>query len=177
MVWTAPMTWVDERPLTSAQLNTHIRDNLLETAPAKAFNEGGYFVTAAPHSIVQRLPMKTWIATSETTTSESYTDLATHGPVVRLTCGQSAAVFVSARMGISTAGFTMTSVKVEGQTSIDADDSRALVFGQSSPDGNTGSTFFALTALNPGEHTFTMQYRTTAGTGTFLRRRLVVFPF
>lgn len=35
MAWTAPRTWVAGEVLTAALLNTHVRDNLLETGAAK----------------------------------------------------------------------------------------------------------------------------------------------
>lgn len=38
--WTAPRTWVASAILTAAQLNTHVRDNLLETAVAKVTTAG-----------------------------------------------------------------------------------------------------------------------------------------
>jgi hypothetical protein len=40
MAWTAPRTWVSGETLTAALLNTHLRDNLLETAPAKVTTAG-----------------------------------------------------------------------------------------------------------------------------------------
>ena len=40
MAWTAPRTWVVGEVLTAALLNTHLRDNLLETAVAKVTTAG-----------------------------------------------------------------------------------------------------------------------------------------
>ena len=40
MAWTSPRTWVALEVLTAALLNTHLRDNLLETAPAKVTTQG-----------------------------------------------------------------------------------------------------------------------------------------
>lgn len=36
MAWTAPRTWTTGELVTAAIMNTHVRDNELETAPAKA---------------------------------------------------------------------------------------------------------------------------------------------
>lgn len=36
MAWTAPRTWVSSEVVSAAIMNTHVRDELLETAPAKA---------------------------------------------------------------------------------------------------------------------------------------------
>ena len=55
MAWTAPMTAVANAVFTAAQFNTHVRDNLLETAPAKATTTGGYFVATGTNTIVQRV--------------------------------------------------------------------------------------------------------------------------
>lgn len=43
MAWTAPRTWVATEVVTASIMNTHVRDNLLETGPAK--------VTAAGQSL------------------------------------------------------------------------------------------------------------------------------
>ena len=40
MAWTAPRTWVAAETLTAALLNTHVRDNMLETAVAKVTTAG-----------------------------------------------------------------------------------------------------------------------------------------
>lgn len=46
--WTAPRTWVASAILTAAQLNTHLRDNLLETLVAKVTTAGDIgYATAA----------------------------------------------------------------------------------------------------------------------------------
>jgi hypothetical protein len=34
-----------------------------------------------------------------------------------------------------------------------------------------------ISSLTPGSNTFTMKYRVTAGTGTFLARQIAVIPF
>lgn len=40
MAWSSPRTWVALEVLTASLLNTHLRDNLLETAPAKVTTAG-----------------------------------------------------------------------------------------------------------------------------------------
>jgi hypothetical protein len=40
MAWTAPQTWTAAQVVDESDLNTHLRDNLLETAPAKASTAG-----------------------------------------------------------------------------------------------------------------------------------------
>ena len=40
MSWTSPRTWATSEVVTSSMMNTHVRDNLLETAPGKASAAG-----------------------------------------------------------------------------------------------------------------------------------------
>ncbi len=40
MAWTSPRTWIAGETVTASLLNTHLRDNLLETAPAKVTAAG-----------------------------------------------------------------------------------------------------------------------------------------
>lgn len=56
MAWTAPRTWVTGEVITSAIMNQHIRDNFLETAPAKAQAAGDIFYATGPNAIT-RLPI------------------------------------------------------------------------------------------------------------------------
>lgn len=51
MAWTAPRTWVTGEIVTAAYLNSNVRDNLLETAPAKATAAGDIFVATASNAI------------------------------------------------------------------------------------------------------------------------------
>ena len=55
MAWSAPMTAVSGSVLTAAQFNTYVRDNLNETAPAKATAAGQIFVSTAANAIAARL--------------------------------------------------------------------------------------------------------------------------
>ncbi len=51
MSWTAPRTWVTAETVTAAIMNTHVRDNLLETAPAKAAAAGDIFYATAANTV------------------------------------------------------------------------------------------------------------------------------
>ncbi len=55
MPWTAPRTWTTGEIVTASMMNTHIRDNFNETAPAKAVSLGDLFYATGPNAI-QRLP-------------------------------------------------------------------------------------------------------------------------
>lgn len=47
------LTWVALETVTAALLNTHLRDNLLETAPAKASAQGDIFYATAANAIAR----------------------------------------------------------------------------------------------------------------------------
>ncbi len=49
--WTAPKTYSVGEVLTAATMNTHVRDNLLQTAPAKAAAAGDTFYATAANVI------------------------------------------------------------------------------------------------------------------------------
>ncbi|CAB4166843.1 hypothetical protein UFOVP848_1, partial [uncultured Caudovirales phage] len=51
MSWTTPRTWTPGEVLTASLLNTHVRDNLLETAAAKATNAGDTFYATAANAL------------------------------------------------------------------------------------------------------------------------------
>ena len=55
MAWTAPRTWVTAETVTAALMNTHIRDNLLETAAATATTDGDIVYADAANSMGNRL--------------------------------------------------------------------------------------------------------------------------
>lgn len=119
------------------------------------------------------------VATNESTTSTSYTDLATSGPSVTLTTGSVALVILSAQIFNNTAGkFSFMSCAVSGATTDAADDDDALFFESSAANDQMGASRARLyTGLTPGSNTFTAKYRVDAGTGSFLRRSLIVIPF
>lgn len=172
------MTFVDGRPLTSAQLNTHVRDNMMETEVAKATKAGGYFCTETPGNIKQRLPRKGYISTFESVSATGWQDMATPGPICRLECGTQVAIFVSARIVPATSDFGRCGVKVEGATDRQPEEGRCLLIGASTTNGTTCQSFWVLQGLTPGDHTFTMQYSTVfGGSASIGKRRLIVVPF
>ena len=84
MAWTAPMTAVATAVFTATQFNTYIRDNLLETAPAKATDLSNLFSVISANTLVERTPKEAIVTTPESTASTSYTALVTAGPLSRL---------------------------------------------------------------------------------------------
>ncbi|OII61223.1 hypothetical protein BJP40_06765 [Streptomyces sp. CC53] len=176
MAWTAPKTWVAEQVLTAAELNTHLRDNLLETAPAKATTEGSYFVVSDLNQIAERKPEVARVSAGESTSSTSYVDLATTGPEVTVTTGSSAIVLIYSQLRntVEDSG-SMMSFAISGATSRSALDTTAILHRGNANQSQRFSAFDMITDLTPGSNTFTAKYRVTADTGTFGDRMIAVF--
>lgn len=173
MAWSAPITWTVNQTVTSTQMNSQIRDNFLETAPAKATAAGRYFATTAANTIAERRILQAEVLTQETSTSTSYTDLATVGPSVTITTGVSGLVFISAQLESSSTGSTWASYGVTGATTSVITDIRAAFMQAGSASG--GRVGVAnLQALTAGSNIFKMQYRVSSGTGTFDDRRITI---
>lgn len=132
------------------------------------------------------------VATSETTTSTTPTNLSTAGPSIDLVIPSNALVafFVQATMNSDNAANTARvylNDSVEGSTILLTTTSTSAVvmdsrFSSSSGTthgwsnlGNTGTPFFP---ASTGAHTYKLLYCVTAGTGTFSARKLwvVVYP-
>lgn len=175
MAWTTPLTAVTNTALTAAQWNLSVRDNLNETAPAKATAGNRIFVTTGPNTIAERRIVDNVVETSETTTSTTYDDLATVGPQVSsLTTGSKAFVFINSHVDAGTSGQgAWASWGVTGATTSAPIDGRAVVTESTTFLRAGVSTLIDLTA---GSNTFTMRYRTSNATSTaaFQRRRMQV---
>ena len=101
------------------------------------------------------------ISTSQTTSSGSYTDLATAGPAVTLTTGTKALVIINAGVTVGIADRGYASFAVSGATTIAASDAYAIYYEGYNP--QRGSAATRLTTLTAGSNTFTMKYRQTGG--------------
>lgn len=53
MAWTSPRTWVSGEVVSAALLNAHLRDNLLETAPAKVTTAGDVVYANGANSLAR----------------------------------------------------------------------------------------------------------------------------
>ena len=51
MAWTTPRAWVTGETVSAASMNTHVRDNMLEAAPAKAQTAGDVFYATAANAL------------------------------------------------------------------------------------------------------------------------------
>lgn len=114
------------------------------------------------------------VETSETTTSTTYADLTTDGPNVTATIGITgkALVIISARFGTNS-GTCWMSFGVGATTPADVDGMQAA-----NAIGNAGTFCRAtyVSGLTPGSVTFNSGYKTTAGTASFVNRKMTVIP-
>lgn len=117
------------------------------------------------------------VLTSQTTTSTTYTDLGTTGPAVTLTTGTSAVVVITAEVDTTGAGVSpYMGFAVSGATTVAAADSMAIRVDSSAIVNVCVSNVFLVTGLTGGSNTFTMKYRVGGGTGTYVNRRITVWP-
>src|SRR6266540_6315960 len=82
MAWNSPMTAIAGGVVSAADFNQFIRDNLNVSEGALSLTPSGYMAVTGAHTIAERVPANDFITTQETTTSTTYTNLAT----VRPTC-------------------------------------------------------------------------------------------
>jgi hypothetical protein len=126
----------------------------------------------------EALPQTAAVATSETTASASYTDLATVGPAVTVTTGTSALVTVYCLAGNNTGGQAcFMGFAVSGATTVAAADAFSVEYFSSV--GNNNSRIcatFLVTGLTAGSNVFTAKYKASANTATFLDRKITVVP-
>lgn len=183
MAWTAPFTAVAGSVFQAAQFNTYIRDNLNETAPAKATVPGSIFAVTGTNAIAERTPVQSFDNSNVDITSTTFAPPAagTPGPSVTVTTGVMAIVGVRALVRIPDPIYRVeVSYAISGATTRAASSSTAFgysISGTSSP-GLTyrGGVADLVTGLTPGVNTFTMQYNVSAGQGLANGRRIWVLP-
>jgi hypothetical protein len=117
----------------------------------------------------------TEIDLSEGTSSTGYTDLATPGPTVTATVGESGRVKLTASAFLSAPANTSASVGLYQDGSLVLD---VLALGNSTPAtiAVNASSVRVVDGLSPGAHVWELKYRTSSGTSTFAARTLIVEP-
>jgi len=173
MTWSTPLTAVTNTALTAAQWNASVRDNLLETAAAKATTAGRIFVATGANTLAEREIAEGVADALVTTTSTSWTSLSGN-PAVTVTTGTQALVFLTSRMNNSSTGpACLASFAISGATTAPADDAYCVL-----NEGNAAASIRAATttliAVTAGSNTFTMRYRVASNTGSFQWRRILV---
>jgi hypothetical protein len=119
------------------------------------------------------------VATSETTASSGYGDLATAGPALTFTTtGTKATVCVSAGMSRAsgTGNTAYMGVAVSGASTVAASDNQSAKTSPSTAAFNNSlAACFPLTGLTAGSNTFTAKYRVDGGTMAFFNRGILVY--
>ena len=140
-------------------------------------------VAAAVNTLVNGM-QTAYVATSEGTTSTTFTDLATTTDQVTVTIGQSGAalVFMSAQLvGGAAANAPAMSFAVSGANTIAAAVGANAMLYQAAGAGYIGQfgVMVPLAGLAAGSTTFKLKYVVggAAGTSTFQYRRITVIPF
>jgi hypothetical protein len=118
------------------------------------------------------------VATSQTTTSSTFTDLATPGPAVTLTTGTSALVIISCMIQTTAGNAVYAGFTVSGATTTAASTTSALKAYSSGGLLGTAQTLVCLVTLTAGSNTFTMKYGNVQATetGTYNARTITVIP-
>lgn len=116
------------------------------------------------------------VLTFQTTTSTSYTDLATSGPACTVTTGTKALVIFGANFQNNIAGsLGIMDFAVSGATTRAAtDDTCALMNPYTAGAQQAWSRGVTITGLTAGSNTFTAKYRTNNGTTTIGNRFITV---
>lgn len=134
---------------------------------------------AAPSWTINPLPVAATVATSQTTASTSFTDLATVGPAVTVTTGTSAIVMLTSDISTNAInGSGGMGVAVSGASTIAAAIAQSLLIVSATSGQQIQSTaVYPITGLTAGSNTFTAKYLTGgATTSTFVDRAIVVIP-
>jgi hypothetical protein len=157
-----------------------------------SFNPGDQYtnlnvnaVAAAINALVNGIRTAS-VATNESTTSTTFTDLATVTDTVTVTIGQSGVAFVMLSALISTAsgyggdmGFALSGANTQAANVLNAIVVNAVLTGVSGCDHQVGGTFF-VQGLVPGATTFKAKYAASGGASypaQFANRQITVFPF
>lgn len=115
------------------------------------------------------------VDTEQSTTSTSFTDLATV-QAVTVTVPSSGKVAVHLRCAVRNTGanYGLMGVALSGATTQAANDNLAM-FTNIAVDNAFGTTLY-MSGLTPGSTTFTAKFRVSGGTGNFGRRQVAVNP-
>ena len=114
------------------------------------------------------------VATSQSTSSTSYTDLATAGPAVTLTTGTQVLVFTNTETSTASGRYVFADFAISGATTRAATDDTCAKTGIDPGTTQDRVSVSNLVTVTAGSNTFTMKYRTNAGTSSFGNRTIIV---
>ena len=163
-----PSTTLGDIEYRSSTANTNTRLGIGSTGNVLTV-AGGVPSWAAPASSIPANDGAT-VATSQTTTSATYTDLTTAGPAVTVTTSTKVLVIISAQLEAYGFESTYMSFAVSGATTSAATDARAIYSIGTSSDEMSLSAAQVIT-VTAGSNTFTAKYRCTGGTARSFENR------
>lgn len=182
MSWTVPITFVDGDPLTAAQLNVFVRDNMLETGPGKATTASRLLTSTNLNTIAERQWGMGYVATSINVTEHFPVTEDGDGNVY----GPEVTVQHTGRALILYDAYIRVQVNENGGSAVYGpvfnDDHRGAVTDNTIRSGREGGMRAGGSTVyfgEPGLLKVTMGYGVSrAGDDTlFGQRRLTVFPF
>lgn len=114
------------------------------------------------------------VATGQTTTSTSYTDLATVGPAATITTGTKALVFITSNIdNQSNNGQGYVGFAVSGASTVAAADTQALHYYSSGTIALQYGAAYYVSGLTAGSNTFTLKYRSGNGSTQYFANRQI----
>ena len=171
-----PETTLGDISYRSSTANTNTRLAIGTTGQVLTVS-GGVPSWATPGSSVPANDSAT-VATAQTTTSTTYTDLTTAGPAVTLTTGTKALVIITCRIdGDGNNRTAYMSYAVSGASTVTASDSVSLSIKDptQAQSNQVRASAASVVSLTAGTNTFTAKYRIDAtNTGTFANREIFV---
>lgn len=179
MAWTDPITFRNGDPLTAAQLNTFIRDNMNETATAKATTAGRFIAVSGLNQVTERQ----WARGYES--EEIFVDGMfpraeneegdIYGPTATVETSGLLLILFDSRISMSAGdGNAIYAPSING--SMPDSSNYALRSGREGI-GRCGSYYVA--EVDPGLATVTMTYGVSDrdSIGRYAQRRVTVIPF
>jgi len=167
-----PSTTLGDVEYRSSTANTNTRLGIGTTGQVLTVT-GGVPAWATPAS-ASPASASARVNTDQSTTSLSYTDLATNGPAVTLTTGTKALVIVTAQITNDLNVNTYASYAVSGSSTIAESDAVAINWHVVGGRVNRWSSASRLSTLTAGSNTFTMKYKVGSSTGYFSNREIIV---
>jgi len=145
----------------------------LEDTNATQYYDGSAWQAVATTNITNDTAT---VATQQTTTSVTYTDLATSGPAVTVTTGTKVLVIISAgeMRNQNSSGECDMSFAVSGATTTAAADATSVGITSAASNETFRPTGAFVITVTAGSNTFTAKYRVGGGTGVFANRRISV---
>jgi len=143
----------------------------LEDADVVQYYDGAAWATVGPSALITDTDS---VATLQSTSSASFTDLATVGPAVTVTTGTKVLVFVAAQISAPNSRFGYIDFAISGATTRAAADATSAFVSGDNTASNSRVGVANLMTVTAGSNTFTMKYKLNAGTGSFGDRTIIV---